>query len=180
MTQSDIPATLTAGDTWTWSNFDAYQSHNPSDSWSVQYVLRPVSGGTSLTVEGTPDVNAFAFRVAPADTAALPPGDFRWSVLAFGPGGSRETIGHGRLTVNPDPTQTAGDLRSQAERILDAIESTIEGRVTKDADSYTIEGRSIARTPISDLMRLQGVYQRRVAQERNPGASPITYRRAKF
>lgn len=52
--------------------------------------------------------------------------------------------------------------------------------MTKDAESYTIEGRSIARTPLADLIRLQGVYQRKVAAELNPGASPFQYRRIKL
>jgi hypothetical protein len=47
---------------------------------------------------------------------------------------------------------------------LDAIEATIEGRASKDQESYSIQGRSLARTPIADLILLRGKYKAEYVQ----------------
>jgi hypothetical protein len=43
--------------------------------------------------------------------------------------------------------------------VLDAIEAIIEKRSTKDQDSYSIQGRSLGRTPIADLILLRDRYR---------------------
>lgn len=175
-----IPAQLVAGDGWAWSDAGAYASHPPPD-WALHYVLRPVAGGTPITIVATWVGDEYRLTRTATDSATDAPGDYAWTALAIhDANGDRATLGNGRLCILPDPTQEVGDLRSAAERILAAIDATMEGRVTKDAESYTIEGRSIARTPLADLIRLQGVYQRKVAAELNPGASPFQYRRIKL
>lgn len=177
---SHVPLRLTAGDSWTWVDATSFASH-PPPYWRLDYVLRPVSGGAATTLAATATTDAFTIAVAVATTAALAPGEYEWAAIATDDAnGGRATLATGRLSVLPDPASATGDLRSRAERILAAIEATIEGRATKDADSYSIEGRSIARTPMTDLLRLRGVYRREVAAERNPGASPFGYRRIRI
>lgn len=174
---TQIPATLVAGDTWSWTDADAFASH-PAPDWSLNYVLRPVTGGAAITIVATWGDDEYRLTRAAVDTAADAPGEYEWVSLAFhDANGERVRLATGRTCVLPDPVSASGDLRSNAERILAAIDATIEGRATKDAESYSIEGRSIARTPIADLMQLRSIYERRVAAERNPGGSPIQYRR---
>lgn len=173
-----IPARLTAGDTWQWSDADAWGS--APGGWDIRASF--ISGGrTCLSVPGISDPSArtVRFTAAARDTAAMRPGNCAWAVAAVDPSGQRITLSRGRVEIDPDP-EGAGDSRTRAERILSAIEATIEGRATKDADSYTIEGRSIARTPIADLLRLRAIYKAEVAAQRHPGASPISYRRIKI
>lgn len=177
---SDIPAQLVAGDSWAWRDCAAYASHPPPD-WAVTYVLRPASGGAAITIVGTWIEGCYSLTRAAAETATAPPGEYLWTALARHDASDlRERIGAGRVDILPDPEQASGDMRTTAERTLAAISATLEGRATKDADSYTIEGRSIARTPLADLLRLQSVYERRVMAERNPGTFGIQQRRVKF
>lgn len=175
-----IPALLVAGDGWAWSDASAHASHPPPD-WALHYVLRPVAGGTPITLVATWGADEYRLTRAASDTANDAPGAYSWTAFAINDGtGDRATLDSGRVHILLDPVQENGDLRSAAERILAAIEATIEGRVSKDAESYSIEGRSISRTPIDDLLRLQGIYQRKVAAEMNPAASPFQYRRIKI
>jgi hypothetical protein len=174
---TEIPAQLVAGDGWAWSDAAAFASHPPPD-WALHYVLRPIAGGTTITIVATWGDDTYSLSRTATATAADAPGDYEWTALAYDDASDdRARLGSGRVCILPDPAQATGDLRSGAERILAAIDATVEGRVTKDAESYTIEGRSIARTPMADLIRLQGIYQRRVDAERNPGGSPFQYRR---
>ncbi len=178
--QNCIPATLVAGDGWAWVDLVAF-ARNPPPDWSLRYVLRPLAGGVSVEIDAIAGADAYELRLSSAQSAAVPPGQFTWVALAFhNESGDRITIANGRVEVLPDPAASTGDQRSSGERILDAIKATLEGRVTKDAESYSIEGRSISRTPIADLLRLREVYTREVQAEQNPGASPFQIRRVKF
>ncbi|PYG32410.1 hypothetical protein [Pelagimonas varians] len=175
-----IPTTLVAGDGWAWLDATAFASHPPAD-WSLRYVLRPLAGGASVEIDAIAGADAYELRLSSAQSAVVPPGQFTWVALAFhGASGDRATLATGRVEVLPDPAASTGDQRSSAERILDAIKATLEGRVSKDAESYSIEGRSISRTPIADLLKLREVYTREVQAEQNPGASPFQIRRVKF
>lgn len=177
---SHIPAILVAGDTWRWSDAAAFASH-PPPFWTLRYTLRPVGGGVTITIQATTGAGCYALTHPATSTAAVAPGAYEWTALAYEDGGDdREWVASGRLTVAPDPATATGSLRSASERILEAITATIEGRASKDADAYSIEGRSITRTPLPDLLKLQTVYERKVAAERNPNASPIQYRRVKI
>jgi len=177
---SGIPATLVAGDTWAWSDASAFASH-PPPYWTLRYILRPVGGGVAITIQAVAAADCYNLTLGSATTAPAEPGPYEWTALAYEDGGDeRAWVASGRLTVAPDPATATGSLRSAAERILEAITATIEGRATKDADAYSIEGRSITRTPLPDLLRLQAVYERKVAAERNPNASPFQYRRVKI
>lgn len=173
-----IPKRFTAGDDLQWSDPAVFGLGGAAVKYRASFI---VGGRVVLTVHGTPDAVAGAVRFhAPSrDTAGMLPGSCEWAVVCVNDTGGRRVLRRGRIWIDPDP-ETALDQRSRAERILDAINATIEGRVTADADSYSIEGRSIARTPIADLLRLRTLYKNEVRAQRNPNASPVSYRRIKF
>ena len=61
------------------------------------------------------------------------------------------------------------DPRVHAQKTLDAIEAVIEGRASKDQQSYTINGRTLVRTSIADLLMLRETYKKEVAQLNSKG-----------
>ncbi|MEM7724194.1 MAG: hypothetical protein AAF376_17760 [Pseudomonadota bacterium] len=177
---SILPATLVAGDTWVFDDGGAFAEYL-DPPWSLDFILRPVSGGVAITLSASQADGIWSVVAGSSATGGHEPGEYEWVAIATDAAADRRsTLGQGRVRVLPDPLTAGGDLRSPAARILAAIEATIEGRVTKDADSYSIEGRSISRTPMADLLRLRTVYTREVAAERNPGRSPIQYRRVQI
>lgn len=173
------PARVFAGDTWAWeiSAPPAY----PSASHVLPYAFTPETGGELVEVEAEAlSPVAVAFRVAPADTAPLAPGRWRWSLIATDPAlGFRVVVATGLFEVLANPlAPIAGDTCSAARRILAAIDATIEGKVTKDAQTYTIEGRSITRLPLPELLAARARYAAMVRPE--DGAGPIAYRPMRF
>lgn len=178
---ASVPATLVAGDGWSWADAEA-SAACPPPFWGLRYVFRPVEGGGRFEVVATVADGAFLLSADPTFTAIRVPGWYLWTaVAAAADGGDRRTLKSGRVQIMPDPLATmANDGRGAAERILAAIEATLEGRVTKDAESYSIEGRSISRTPIADLLRLRNVYAAEVAAKLKPGSGFIQYRRMKM
>ncbi len=77
------------------------------------------------------------------------------------------TVASGSIRVLPDPS--AQDVRSHAEKVLDAIEALIEGRATKDVTSYSIAGRSLTRMSPDELVKWRSHYRNEVAKQRNAG-----------
>jgi len=173
-----VPATVVAGDTLSFADAAAWAAYPPGD-WSLIFALRLEAGGPVQTFAALDVASAYKVTIPAATTAAFAPGRWVWSLVAeHDTDGTRATWARGGLDVTPDPLAATGDTRSDAVRILAAITATIEGRVTKDADSYSIEGRSITRTPMADLLRLRNLYTRIVARER--GARGLSYRRIAF
>lgn len=54
---------------------------------------------------------------------------------------------------------------SHARTVLAAIEAVIERRATLDQQRYTIDGRSLDRTPLPDLMEMRRRYKAEVANQ---------------
>ncbi|TPE52598.1 hypothetical protein [Amaricoccus solimangrovi] len=171
------PARLTAGDSWVWEIADP--ADYPSAQFVLSYALAPLSGGAVVTIEAeAPSPVAVAFRFGATATASLAPGRWRWSLVAADLAlDLRATLASGVLEVLADPL-ASGDTRTAARRILEAIDATIAGKVTKDAQSYAIEGRTISRIPLPELMAARTRYAAIVRRE--DGSGPISYRPMRF
>lgn len=160
-----MPARLIAGDTWGWiSEVPVVEGVN------LAVFLRLKSGGNPVVIDAVTEDNRRVLRMQPRHSARIIPGLYLWTEIATRPAdGARWTANEGRVDISPDPAASGGDMRSHAERILEAIDARLVGRVTEDCDAYTIEGRSITRTPLDVLMRVRGVYARQVAAQNGRG-----------
>lgn len=171
-----VPSTLTAGDSWRWSRPDLASLYPPAEGWTLAYHFAPEGGGAVATVAASGA--DFAMDVAPAASALYAPGRWTWRATVSD-GASRLTVAEGLVAVAPDPAvETAADGRSVNARILAAIEATLEGRAVKDADAYSIEGRSISRTPMDVLLKARAKFAELVRRER--GGAAVTVSRVQF
>ena len=173
------PVEAFAGDFWTW-RMDSLASASDPAEHSLAYTLTPAAGGEVIALAtATADGDGWLVEVAPATTAAIPPGKYRLVArVTRTADGAVAVADSAALTVHPDPATSTADTRTRNRRILEAIEARIEGRISKDAESYTIEGRTIARTPLEILHKLVGHYRRAVAREE--GRPPFHARRVDF
>ena len=64
-----------------------------------------------------------------------------------------------------------GVYQTHAERTFAVIEAALEGRLTKDLESYQIAGRSISKIPVETLMKMRGRYAGLVREERTGRAT---------
>lgn len=165
-----IPDSLTAGTTL---SLPITLTAWPAADWSLTLMLR---GAGSVDLTATPAGNTHLIEVAATATATWPPGRY-WYSLRAQSGGEVHEVESGNITIHPDiASQDAGhDGRAHAERVLDAIEAVIEGRATKDQDSYRINNRELRRTPVDQLMSMRDRYRREVQQLKTQrhGRSPL-------
>lgn len=150
------PKIITAGTSALWAFSDDREGE-----W-VYYLRGP--GAHEIT--GTTENGQVTVSASADATAAWAPGLYEWR-LYLQNGTDRQSIAGGKLTVEADFTKLpAGhDGRSHAQRMLDAIEATLEGRVISDHEKYSIDGRSLDRIPIEQLHKLRRQYKRTVMKE---------------
>jgi hypothetical protein len=149
-----IPSLITAGVTF---RVSLVLPVYPAPAWSVSLVLRG-PGAIDLAAVGV--LETHTFEALPAVTSAWVPGAYWYEVRATdGADVSRVEEGQTNILADLSVAQAGFDGRSHVQRVLDAIEAVIEGRASVDQESYSINNRSLSRTPISDLLKLRDRYR---------------------
>jgi hypothetical protein len=158
---------LVAGDTLDFST--EVSGYPATDGWTLKYQLIPRFTSpvqAPITITAATDGEDYRVQVGSSTTATWTAGEYGWARW-IEKIGMRISVGNGNTTVIQNPTTAVQgyDGRSHARIVLDAIEAVIEGRASKDQEEYSIEGRSLKRTPIKDLLVLRDTYRADVQAE---------------
>lgn len=157
-----------AGDTVAWEKSLDY---SPADGWALSYaIVGPVllPWVPSYAVAGTSD---WTITIPATATANLKSGTYSWTAFVTN-GAERHTVDTGVFTVTADPAAAAPGV-SHAATMVAVLEAEIQARVTGNGsahDSYAINGRSIAKMKMSELLQLRDRYRVELWRERNPNA----------
>lgn len=162
MTEYIEPAEIRAGDSVEW-----YKSLSdyPASSWTLTYTL--INSTSKITITGTAYGDIHAISVPTTATDDYAAGWYDW-VAHVSAGASRFSVASGRMQVLPNlAAATTYDARTHARKMLDAIESLLEGRATGDEidlleASYDI--RTIKRDP-AKMMQIRDKYKAEVSAE---------------
>lgn len=128
-----------------------------SEGWVLKYRLAPRAAGTLINLTAVADGDGFLVQVSAATTATWAPGSYTYE--AYVEKGS-EAYPLERGPVEIGAALAAGqDNRLHVEKVIDAIEAVIENRATTDQEEMSINGRSIKRTPIEQLIVLRNKYR---------------------
>jgi hypothetical protein len=153
------PTTFIVGDRLAWKRTDLGTDYAPA-SYALQYSARLESTATEITITAGESGSDYIVEVAAATTAVYTAGIYHWQAYIVRSSDSeRITVDSGTFEVKANRDAAATDPRGHVKKVLDAIEAIIEKRSTKDQDSYSIQGRSLGRTPISDLILLRDRYR---------------------
>jgi len=79
------------------------------------------------------------------------------------------------LLVNPRTAAGALDLRTDAQIALDNVRATLRGKATADVLSYTINGRSLQRYSVAELIALESKLALYVTRETRQQAQAMGY-----
>lgn len=163
-------AKLIAGDTLDFTTSSA--SYLASDGWTLKYRLAPrfaTPAQAPITLTATAyEVSAYRVQVAASATATWAAGVYSWASWVE-KSGQRVTLEQGgELIVAPDPATVAqgADLRSSAEKALEAVTALLTGKATSGTESYVINGREMRSYSLPDLIKLQAKLKAEVNGER--------------
>ncbi len=165
------PTEIHCGGFVQWKRADLSEDYPPA-SYDLIYKAR-LRGGLNpeISVTATNSGGVFLVSLSNAVTAAAVPGDYFWQAeIERKSDNARILVATGQWKVLPDLDQTGADPRSHAEIMLDKIQSLLEGRADKDVSSYSINGRSIAKMSVTDLLSWRDYYRKEVAKERRDSA----------
>ena len=138
-------------------------SDYPAPLWSVTLVAR---GPAVIDIAALADGATHKLSVGADQTALWTAGLYAY-VLRASMDGDVHQIESGTFNIEQNLAAIADvfDPRSHNQRTLDAINAVIEGRASRDQESYKIGNRELKRTPLRDLIELQRVYQHKVAKD---------------
>jgi len=148
------PATLVAGDRWAWKRTDL-TDYAPS-LYALSYEARLDGDGTdSISITTSGSGTEYVVEVAAATTAGYTPGTWHWSAfITRSADDERIRIDYGTWEIKADAATSEADPRSHAKKMLDGIESILEGKATASQVDYVstaLGTRSATRDP--DLLR---------------------------
>jgi hypothetical protein len=156
------PTEIVAGDSVSWRrNFDSY----PAPTWVLSYTL--INAQARFAFSATPNEGAHLVTLAAAVTALWPAGDYQWQAYLTS-GAERLSIAQGALKVRDNFNALSTlDVRSEAKKIIDAIDAVMMKKATADQQEYQIRGRMIKKIPIAELVQMRGFYAGIYANEQN-------------
>lgn len=155
---------------------------SPVDGWTVEYFFE---GPSELNITAAADGAGHLVELTALQTA-IATGTYGWQAIASRatPTLERVLVGTGRTDVllNFGVDTTAASQKTHAARMVEAIEAQLEGRATDGQKSMSINGRSLDRIPVLELMELRRTYRMELRSEEAAlaqGATPGKRRRVK-
>lgn len=156
-----VPQTIASG-----FNFYAqtWQPDYSGAEWTLELLLRGVG---TITLTGERDAARHVFSANAEETATWAAGEYAYFLRAVS-GSDAYLLEQGTVRVLPDATKIAdgSDIRSEAQKALDAIDAVLAKRATLDQQRYRINNRELERTDIADLLALRAHYYRLVQVEK--------------
>jgi hypothetical protein len=166
------PGSVVIGTLVQWKRADLSDVYAPA-SYDLIYNVRLKNGaGVDKTVTATTATDgAFLVSLTSAITTGMLAGDYYWQAFIVRKSDSAKiAVGVGELSLKANLDQNGADIRSHATVMVEKIQSLLEGRADKDVSSYSIQGRSLAKMSIVDLMTWRDYYRKEVAKEKQDAA----------
>jgi hypothetical protein len=165
------PLKVVVGDFIQWKKTALAETYPPA-SYSAEYVARIKQGGaTEIKLPATERDGYYLFTVESVTSSAFDVGFYHWQLeVTQTSSGNRIVVERGEFEAIADLDNNGADPRSHADIMVDKIESLLEGRADKDVSSYSIQGRSISKMSISDLLQWRDYYRKEQVRERRENA----------
>jgi hypothetical protein len=159
------PVTIYKGETVVWNRKDL--TDYPVGSYAMSWTARLESnGGTAFSATVTEVEDYYKFTLDNSATGGYTTGDYFWVLKVTQSSDSEELIiDSGKITVKDNYFGSTGDTRSHAKIMLDKIESILEGRADADVSSYSIQGRSLSKISINELLQWRDYYKAEYQKE---------------
>ncbi len=160
------PAEIVVGDYLQWKRSDLVSDY-PTNQYTLNYIGRIAQGGSEINITATGQTDHYLIQVASTVTANYTPGDYHWQAeIVRNSDSARHVISRGHSIVIPDLDVNNADPRSHAEVMLSKIESLLSGKADSDVSNYSIQGRSLTKMSLAELMEAREAYDGLVKAEK--------------
>jgi hypothetical protein len=161
------PVEIVVGDFIQWKRTDIGADY-PNDAYTATYVARITGGGASeITITGTASGNDYLFTVDSATSAGFTAGYYHWQLeIVRNSDSERLVLERGTFEAIVDLDVNNVDPRTHAEIMVDKIEAVLQNRADADVSNYSINGRSLVKLSIDDLLKWRDYYRNELAMEK--------------
>lgn len=161
------PLEIVVGDFIQWKRTDLGADY-PNDQYTATYVARITGGGASeIQLTGTASGDDYLFTVDSATSTDFSAGYYHWQLeIVRDSDSERLVIERGTFTAIVDLDVNATDPRTHAEVMVDKIEAVLENRADSDVANYSIQGRSLVKLSIDELLKWRDYYRSELAMEK--------------
>lgn len=162
------PTSVVIGTLVQWKRADLSDVYAPA-SYDLIYNIRLKNGaGVDKSVTATTAADgSFLTSLTSNLTTTMVAGDYVWQAFISRKSDSAKVaVGTGELQLLSNLDQNGADNRSHAQIMVEKIQSLLEGRADKDVSSYSIQGRSLSKMSVTDLMMWRDYYRKEVVKEK--------------
>lgn len=161
------PSEVVVGDFIQWRRTDLGTDY-PNDEYTATYIARITGGGnTEIQLTGTAYNGDYLFTVDSTTSADFVAGYYHWQLeIVRDSDGNRIVIDRGAFDTIVDLDVGGADPRTHAEIMLTKIETLLEGKADSDVANYSINGRSLTKLGLSELIEWRDYYRSEVAKMR--------------
>ncbi len=157
------PVSITAGNTAKWTR--SFSDYPASDGWVLSYAFLRESDGQPVSITATASGGDHLVNVDAGTTVQWMAGDYNGQGYVS-KAGERYLVWTGRLTVAPDFVSAGAiDTRSQARRILAALDNTFEKLARKQVVDAVIEGVQFKFRSYDEFLRARNYWAGVVLKE---------------
>ena len=163
---TEEPEQFVIGDFIQWKRTDLSTDY-PNTTHTMAYVARIRAGGANeITISGTNSDSDYLFTANSAATANYVEGHYHWQLeVTETSSGNRIVVTTGEWEIIPDLDVNNADPRTHSEIMLDKIETVLQGRADADVLSYSINGRSLSKIPVTELVEWRDYYRSEVVKQ---------------
>jgi hypothetical protein len=155
------PKQIIAGFPYSWTK--KLPLYKASAGWTLAYSITSPNAQYDVTAVGNGD--DFDVAILKTESEKFEAGLF--TLIGFVDDGTDGPIRvfSNDLVIVPDPRKP-GDFRSYAQKALEAIKATLLKSATKDQQSLTVDGQSLQRRTMAELLTLRDRWEREVRKEK--------------
>jgi hypothetical protein len=164
------PTEIVTGETLKWTK--SLEDYPASEGYTLKYYVRGAGAGFDVTA--TADGDDFSVTVSATTTAGLAAGDYYWQA-EVSLSGEKFIVDSGEVQVKAGLgttlTSATDDARSNAKKIIDAIDAYFAGgQAAKAVSEYTIGNRQMRFISDTEKIKLRESYAQIYAREQRAKA----------
>ena len=160
------PEKIVAGDRLIFKRTDLGTDY-ANGSYTLKYSARlEGTGSTEIEITASASGDDYLVQVNSLTTASYVAGTYQWQAyITRNSDSQRLTIDQGSWEVVANRDAATTDPRSHPRIMVEKIASILEGRAGADVNSYSINGRSLTKIPIPELMEFRSKYKAEYLRE---------------
>lgn len=165
---TEEPEQVVVGDFIQWTRPDLADTY-PTATHSLNYVARITGGGnTEIQVAASESNGIYVITVPSSTSVDFVAGLYYWQAeITETSSGNRIIVDRGQFEAIVDLDINGTDPRTHAQIMIDKIQSLLEGRADGDVGSYSIQGRSLTKLGIDELLKWRDYYKSERQKELN-------------